>query len=58
MNPLGLQELKVVALAVDDMARACDFYRNTLGLVPALDGGEAAFALGNATLMLKMSGNG
>ncbi|RIX49725.1 MAG: VOC family protein [Rhodocyclales bacterium GT-UBC] len=58
MNPLGLQELKVVALAVDDMARACDFYRNTLGLVPALEGGEAAFALGNATLMLKLSGNG
>lgn len=59
MNALGLQELKVVALAVDDMARACDFYRNTLGLVPALEGaGEVAFALGNATLMLKLSGSG
>lgn len=59
MNPLGLQELKVIALAVDDMARASDFYRNTLGLAPALEGvGEVAFALGNATLMLKMSGNG
>jgi len=34
MNTLGWQELKVVALAVDDLARAEDFYRNKLGLEP------------------------
>lgn len=27
MNTLGWQELKVVALAVDDLARAADFYQ-------------------------------
>jgi catechol 2,3-dioxygenase-like lactoylglutathione lyase family enzyme len=59
MNALGLQELKVVALAVDDMARASDFYRNKLDLAPAREGGaEVGFALGNAILMLKAAGSG
>ena len=54
MNTLGWQELKVVALAVDDLARAEDFYRNKLGLepMPPADG-EVGFALGSVTLLLK-----
>ena len=54
MNTLGWQELKVVALAVDDLARAEDFYRNTLGLEPMSPAdGEVGFALGSVTLLLK-----
>lgn len=54
MNTLGWQELKVVALAVDDLARAEDFYRNKLGLepMPPADG-EVGFTLGSVTLLLK-----
>ena len=53
-NTLGFQQLKVVALAVDDLARAEGFYRDTLGLEPAMEGGQAiGFALGGVALMLK-----
>lgn len=54
MNTLGWQELKVVALAVDDLARAEDFYRTRLGLEPRLQAdGDVGFALGGLTLLLK-----
>lgn len=57
MNDLGFQELKVVALAVNDMARARHFYQATLDLPSATLGGESGFTLGNLTLMLKLAGN-
>ena len=54
MNTLGWQELKVVALAVDDLARAESFYRTRLGLEPiSADEGEAGFSLGSLTILLK-----
>ncbi|MBN8443271.1 MAG: VOC family protein [Thauera sp.] len=54
MNTLGWQELKVVALAVDDLARAEDFYRTKLGLEPiSPDGGDVGFTLGRLTILLK-----
>ncbi len=58
MNPIGLQELKVVALAVDDIARAEHFYGHTLGLAPAIEAGvPVGFALGSLVVMLKVSGD-
>ena len=54
MNTLGWQELKVVALAVDDLARAEDFYRSKLGLEPRPQAdGDVGFALGALTILLK-----
>lgn len=54
MNALGFQRLKVVALAVDDLARAEEFYRDTLGLPPAFEGKrQVGFTLGNVIIMLK-----
>ena len=54
MNTLGWQELKVVALAVDDLARAENFYRSKLGLEPRPQAdGDVGFALGSLTLLLK-----
>ncbi|NUP87914.1 MAG: VOC family protein [Burkholderiaceae bacterium] len=54
MNTLGWQELKVVALAVDDLARAADFYRTRLGLEPRPQAdGDVGFALGGLTILLK-----
>lgn len=54
MNTLGFQQLKVVALAVDDAARAASFYRNTLEFEPAPEEeDEIAFTLGDVILMLK-----
>lgn len=51
---LGLKCVKVVALAVHDMARAKRFYGQTLGLEPASEGGdEVGFLLGGIILMLK-----
>jgi len=54
MNTRGWQALKVVALAVDDLARAEDFYRTGLGLErsPQADG-DVGFALGGLTILLK-----
>lgn len=54
MNTLGWQELKVVALGVDDLARAEAFYRTRLGLEPRpQDDGDVGFALGSLTILLK-----
>ena len=53
MNTLGWQELKVVALAVDDLARAEDFYRTKLDLEPVPPGGDVGFTLGRLTILLK-----
>jgi catechol 2,3-dioxygenase-like lactoylglutathione lyase family enzyme len=55
MDTLGWQALKVVALAVDDLARAEDFYRTRLGLErrPQADG-DVGFALGDLTILLKL----
>jgi catechol 2,3-dioxygenase-like lactoylglutathione lyase family enzyme len=51
---LGFQRLKVVALAVDDVARAEDFYLNKLNLAPAFEGArQVGFMLGNVIVMLK-----
>lgn len=59
MNALGFQEIKVVALAVDDVSRAEDFYRNKLDLEPVALGADThGFALGSQTILLKASGEG
>lgn len=51
---LGLKCVKVVALAVRDVARANRFYGETLGLAPASEGGtQVGFQLGGTVLMLK-----
>lgn len=53
-NALGFQRLKVVALAVDDLARAEHFYGKTLDLAPAFEGErQVGFLLGNVIVMLK-----
>jgi catechol 2,3-dioxygenase-like lactoylglutathione lyase family enzyme len=53
-SSLGLQQVKVIALAVSDKARAERFYAEVLGLAPAFEGGEAVgFQLGEVTLLLK-----
>jgi len=54
MNALGFQRLKVVALAVDDLARATRFYRDTLGLEPAFEGSrQVGFLFANVIIMFK-----
>lgn len=54
MNALGFKQLKVVALAVDDLARATRFYGDTLGLEPALEGDrQVGFLFANVIVMLK-----
>ncbi|MCE9686286.1 VOC family protein [Shewanella sp. AS16] len=51
---LGLQHVRVVALAVTDMARATKFYGETLGLAPAYEHGiMLGYGLGPNILMLK-----
>jgi catechol-2,3-dioxygenase len=40
LPPLGLQRVKIVALAVADLNRAHQFYGRQLGLPPAFEGGE------------------
>ena len=51
---LGFKQVKAVALAVTDMARARRFYGETLGLPPASEGGEqVGHQLGDMVLMLK-----
>lgn len=53
-NALGFQRLKVVALAVEDLARAECFYGETLGLAPAFEGErQVGFMLANVIVMLK-----
>lgn len=59
MNPLGFQRLKVVALAVDDLARARRFYGETLGLEPAFEGErQVGFLFANVIVMLKPTTDG
>lgn len=59
MNTLGFQRLKVVALAVTDLARAEHFYRSTLDLAPAFEGErQVGFTLGNVIIMLKPVSDG
>lgn len=59
MGALGFQRLKVVALAVDDLARARRFYGETLGLAPAFEGTrEVGYLMGNVIVMLKPVADG
>lgn len=54
LPPLGIQRVKVIALAVADMARANRFYRDQLGLEPAFEGMDhVGWWLGQVILMLK-----
>jgi len=57
-SPLGLLNVKVVALAVTNPERARHFYGETLGLAPAYEGDvQVGFYLGNTLLMLKSDGS-
>ncbi|MFZ2855216.1 MAG: VOC family protein [Rhodocyclaceae bacterium] len=59
MDALGFKEIKVIALAVDDLARAEHFYRDTLGLAPAFEGDrEVGFRIGKQVIMLKPVADG
>jgi Predicted ring-cleavage extradiol dioxygenase len=50
----GLQQVKVVALAVSDLGRARQFYGEILGLPPAYAGGTlVGYSIGETVLMLK-----
>lgn len=54
LPPLGIQRVKVIALAVADMERANRFYREQLELEPAFEGSEqVGWWLGQVILMLK-----
>lgn len=51
---LGFKQVKVIALAVTDTARARRFYGETLGLPPVMEGGtQVGNQLGDVTLMFK-----
>lgn len=53
-SSVGFKQVKVIALAVTDMARARRFYGETLGLPPASEGGvPVGHQLGDLVLMLK-----
>lgn len=59
MGSLGIQGLKVVALAAQDLERARRFYGETLGLPPAFEGArQVGFSLGNVIVMLKSADDG
>lgn len=59
MNALGFRRLKVVALAVNDPARAARFYRDTLGLEPAFEGErQVGFMFAGVIVMLKPTAAG
>ena len=54
LTPLGLQRVKVIALAVTDKKRADRFYGTTLELAPAFEGDvQVGYFLGQTILMLK-----
>lgn len=54
VKSLGLQRVKVIALAVRDRDRADRFYGETLGLAPAYEGDQqVGYQLGTTILMLK-----
>ncbi len=58
-NVFGFQQLNVIALAVNDLERAEHFYRDTLGLPPAMEGGlQIGLSLGNVAIMLKPVSDG
>ena len=51
---LGIQRVKVIALAVTSLERANRFYEETLGLAPAFEGAEqVGWQLDEIILMLK-----
>ncbi|MER2554340.1 MAG: VOC family protein [Thauera sp.] len=51
---LGIQRVKVIALAVTSLARANRFYEEILGLAPAFEGAEqVGWQLDEIILMLK-----
>lgn len=51
---LGIEHVKVIALAVSDLARANRFYGEQMGLEPAFEGSEqVGWWLGQVILMLK-----
>ena len=57
LPPLGLQRVKVIALAVTDLHRANQFYGQQLGLPPAFEGEEpVGWWLDSVILMLKPDG--
>jgi catechol 2,3-dioxygenase-like lactoylglutathione lyase family enzyme len=59
MNALGFKRLKVVALAVNDSARAERFYGDTLGLEPAFEGErQVGFMFAGVIVMLKPTAAG
>ena len=59
MASLGIQKLKVIALAVVDLPRAKHFYGETLGLPPAFEGvHQVGYTLGNVIVMLKPVADG
>ncbi len=54
LPPLGIQRVKVIGLAVQDLDRANDFYGTLLGLAPAYEGAErVGWWLGQIILMMK-----
>ena len=54
LPPIGIQRVKVIALAVVDLDRANRFYGQQLGLSPAFEGAEqVGWWLGPIILMLK-----
>ena len=54
LPPLGLQRVKVIALAVANLDRANQFYGQQLGLPPAFEGKEqVGWWLDSVILMLK-----
>lgn len=54
LPPLGIQRVKVVAIAVKDLARANRFYAEKLELAPAFEGSDqVGWWLDRVILMLK-----
>jgi catechol 2,3-dioxygenase-like lactoylglutathione lyase family enzyme len=54
LPPLGIRCVKVIALAVTDLERANQFYRDKLGLEPAIEGDmPVGWWLGGVMLMPK-----
>lgn len=54
LSALGIQRVKVIALAVTSLERANRFYEDMLGLAPAFEGMEqVGWQLGGIILMLK-----
>lgn len=54
LPPLGIQRVKVIALAVTSLERANRFYGETLGLEPAFEANaQVGWQLGQTILMLK-----